>query len=391
MSKKKIKRKDTPIVSAKQPSLVALAFIRRWAPWLVGLAYLAIMLPIALTYHRVGNYRLETDFFWSYAPQARQLLQDGTLPIEDFRGPIYPILLAGVGFVTGDYFRAGILISVISASAILGMLYWAAARLWRPSVGLWAVALTAVNPIFVRYSYEAGTDLVFAALAFGTICFVIKEKGIPGGILGGIAYLTRFNGVSLIAASLFSRKRLWILAAFFVTITPWGIRCLVEKGDFFYNKNYLNLAYNVFSEGRVRYSDEFWWNEEMTRKFTSFASVVKADPVLFTKKILLNVVTHAQHDATDVIGIPQGILALIGVILLRPNRRQFQFLLFGILMYAVNLLAFYADRFSLFLIPFYSVLAVIGCEKLLGLLAKLFGFVHAETSGDSGTRAEPVH
>lgn len=390
MAKRHKHKPATPVQPSKSPIFGVLSVVRKWAPVLVGLAYLAIMLPIALHYHKVGNYRLETDFFWSYAPQARLLLQDGALPIEDFRGPVYPVVLAGASYVLGDYFRAGILISLISAALILGILYAVVSRLWSPAIAMWAAGLTAVNPIFVRYSYEAGTDLIFAAIGFASIYFIMRDKGIRGGILAGVAYLTRFNGVSLLVGGMFNRKRLWILGAFLLMILPWGIRCAIEKGDFFYNKNYLNLAYNLYAEGTTTGHDDFWWDPKTFEKYTSFASVVLADPVHFAAKMIRNVWTHAEQDATDVIGIPQGLLALLGAILLRPNRKQLQFMLFGILMFGVNLLAFYADRFSLYLIPFYALLAVIGCERLLGLLGKYFRASHAKTSGAGRARTEPV-
>lgn len=205
----------------------------------------------------------------------------------------------------------------------------------------------------------------------------MKDWSLCGGFLAGLAYLTRFNGLALLAAGLFHRQRLWILAAFAIMIFPWTTRCFLEKGDAFYNKNYLNIAFNVYAEDTGVTWDEFWSNPEIHRRYTSIASVVFADPGKFVTKTLANVVSHARRDAVEVLGLPQGLIALCGLLLLRPNRRQLQFLLFGLAMFGINLLTFYADRFSLILIPFYALLTVVGCYQLPGLLARILKVKHA--------------
>jgi hypothetical protein len=334
----------------------------RGDPYVVGLYYFAIMLPIALIFHQ-PNDSLETDFFGSYAPQARTFLEHGTLQIEEYRGPIYPIVLGLVRLLIGDYFKAGIVLSVAAAAVLLGVLYFIASRLWNRPIALWSVALTAFNPVFNHYSYEAGTDMLFAAMCFGAIYHVLQDNGVRAGIFAAVAYLTRYNGAFLLLPSVLKRKRFWIIGTFLILIAPWGIRCWMEKGNFFYNKNYLNLAYNIYGEGKGW--DNFWANPSIYQKFTSFTSVITYDPGLFVKRMLSNVVNHFVKDTAQVTGIAQTILAAIGLLFLRPNRKQLLFFLFGLWMFAVNLLAFYSERFSLFLVPFYAVLAVIGCERLM--------------------------
>jgi hypothetical protein len=50
------------------------------------------------------------------------------------------------------------------------------------------------------------------------------------------------------------------LGAFLVFIAPWGINCLIQKGSFFYNRNYLNIAYEMFAKGKVGW-DQYWYGE----------------------------------------------------------------------------------------------------------------------------------
>jgi len=334
----------------------------RYDPVKIALIYFLLMLPVALIFHQ-PNDGLETDFFGSYAPQARGLLDNGVLPIEEYRGPIYPIVLAGARLLLGHYFLAGVVLSVVSAAALIGVLFMVAAQLWNRRVALWTVIITAFNPVFVRYSYEAGTDMLFAATCFAALYFVLQDRGIRGGIWAAVAYLTRYNGIALLVPSLFSRKRFWILATFAVLILPWGLRCWKEKGNFFYNKNYLNLAYNVYGEGRPW--DNFWNDPNVHKQFTSFGAVVAHGPGTFVKKMLTNIVRNLVNDSQQIMGILQTLLAAVGLMFLRLDRKRLLFFLFALWMFAINLFAFYSERFSLFLVPFYAVLAVIGCERLL--------------------------
>jgi hypothetical protein len=339
------------------------AFLRnpRYDPVKVAVIYLLLVLPLALIFHK-PNDGLETDFFGSYAPQARGLLVNGVLPIEEYRGPVYPIALAGARLLCGDYFRAGIMLSVVSAAALLGVLFLVVAQLWNRRLALWSVIVTAVNPVFVRYAYEAGTDMLFAALCFTTLFFVLNDQGIRGGLWAAVAYLTRYNGAALLLPSLFTRKRFWILATFAVLILPWGLRCWKVKGNFFYNKNYLNLAYNVYGEERPW--DNFWNDPNVHKQFTSFRAVVAHDPAAFVTKMLTNVVRNLVNDSRQIMGIFQTILVVVGLLFLRPDRKRLLFFLFALWMFVINLFAFYSERFSLVLVPFYAVLAVIGCERL---------------------------
>jgi hypothetical protein len=333
----------------------------RYDPVKVALVYLLLMLPIALIFHK-PNDGLETDFFGSYAPQARGLLVNGVLPIEEYRGPIYPLALAGAKLLCGDFFRAGVILSVVSAAALLGVLFLTVTQLWNRRLALWAVVIAALNPVFVRCSYEAGTDMLFAALCFATLFFVLNDQGLRSGIWAAAAYLTRYNGAALLLPSLFTRKRFWILGTFAVLILPWGLRCWKEKGNFFYNKNYLNLAYNVYGEGRPW--DNFWNDPNVHKQFTSFRAVVAHDPAAFITKMLTNVGRNLFNDSRQIMGIFQTILVAVGLLFLRPDRKRLLFFLFALWMFVINLFAFYSERFSLFLVPFYAVLAVIGSERL---------------------------
>ena len=119
------------------------------------------------------------------------------------------------------------------------------------------------------YSYKVGTDMIFAAAALASLYFLLRENRcrwmnlVLAGLLAGLAYLIRYNGIFLAAAAPFliwrnpwrlGGWRRWgtggaFIAFFLATITPWGFHCLREKGQFFYSLNYRNIALEVYEGG----------------------------------------------------------------------------------------------------------------------------------------------
>jgi len=93
-------------ISGKYTGLVIAAF------------YFVVVGLISFIFHTVGDYGIETDFFWGYVPSAKKFLS-GEIPMDAFRGPLYPMVLAIFGFILGDFFHAGIFIAVLSASVLI--------------------------------------------------------------------------------------------------------------------------------------------------------------------------------------------------------------------------------------------------------------------------------
>jgi hypothetical protein len=350
----------------------------RYAPVALAALYFVVMVWIALKYHVVGDYGVETDFYWSYVPQARHILE-GKLPIEDFHGPLYPLVLAAVSLVTSDLFHAGVVLSVLSAAVVLWGVYETVRRLVRADVAAMAVLFVAVNPTFVQYSYTAGTDMFFFALVMTATWALLKDAErrssalVVSALLFGLAYLTRYNGIFALAgvpAAILladphghpwkerARTAGLFAGVFLLTIAPWGIYALVEKGNFFYNRNYLNIAYEMFGRGKVGW-DAYWYGA--ASQYQSLTQVILADPGAFIATVGGNIADHLVGDLGKLVGWPTGILAVIGTALLfreRPDRRLLTLLLIGASFFALLLLVFYGERFSLYLLPLYVVLAL---------------------------------
>jgi len=301
--------------------------------------------------------------------------------MDAFRGPLYPMVLGIIGFLLGDFFKAGILLGVLSAAVVIYVTFELLKRITSPYTAFFVTILLAVNPVFIQYSYSAGTDMFFNALAALTIFFFLKDKElnyrqiILAGSVGGLSYLTRYNGVFLLSFvvvifivnywNISWLKRLKAAAVFAVVFvlafSPWGFYTLSEKGSFFYNENYKNIAYEMHGKGKIAW-DDFWFKE--SSKITSLTDVVFEDPSVFASTVVGNIGDHFIKDMEKLMGWHIGVFVILGLIFLilrNPFRfwksREIGFYIINFFFFGLLLLVFYSERFSLFLIPFYGVIA----------------------------------
>ncbi len=345
--------------------------------WLAGL-YFVVMLIVSLKYHIVGDYNVETDFYWSYVPQARHILE-GKIPIEDFHGPMYPIVLALISILTKDLFHGGVILSTLAAAVSLFLIFELLKKLFRPDIALIGTLFVAVNTTFIRYSYTAGTDMLFMAFVTASTYMLLREEQrrwiniALAAVFAAIGYLTRYNGLSaavgvplaIIIANPYQlpmRERIKsaavFLALFLLVIAPWGIYCQIEKGSFFYNRNYLNIAYEMFAKGKVNW-DQYWYGE--AQKFASLTQVIFADPGRFISTLVSNLFDHAISDMNLLLSWQVGAFTLMGIIAFfkyRPGARVLSYFIISAAFFAVLLLVFYGERFSMLLLPVYVALAL---------------------------------
>ncbi len=371
-------------MSKKRPA-PPVPFVRLF-PWLdlsprvmtgLWLGYLAVLAVVAFSYHRIGDYAVETDFYWIYAPHASALLQ-GTLLLDQFRGPGYEILLAAAGWLTGDMFRAGMILSLLSAGAVLWLTHRLVNALFGSETAILTCAGLALNHAFLIASYTAATDMVFMFLALLVVYLFLRQgsllNALLAGLVSGFAYITRYNAIALFVAVpaallvLNVHDRPWkerIRAAFvylagaMVFVLPWGIYTWFATGRFTYNNNFYNIAYEMYGKGKLGW-DEYWGT--MAPRFSSYWDVVAYDPARFFSQLASNAVEHFWNDATLLVAAPLGVFAIGGIVALARtgvDRRQGTLFLIAGLYYLVLLPVFYGERFSLFLVPVMLVLSVL--------------------------------
>ena len=221
--------------------------------------------------------------------------------------------------------------------------------------------------------------MFFNALLMASIYFLFKNENpslreiVCSAFFAALAYMTRYNGIFMLLAipvvflvvnpfQSSMRRRLYTVAGFFAVfflcIAPWGFYCFIKKGSFFYNRNYLNIAYEMFAKNRIGW-DQFWFSNSV--RYTSLAQVAFTDPGLFFRTVANNVLEHFYYDMEKLLGWHIGVFVVLGLLVLwkrRPARKETAFWIVGVSFFCVLLLVFYGERFSLFLIPVYISIAL---------------------------------
>jgi hypothetical protein len=371
---------DGETVTAEQQTRTRLFFpalslyeSRFFAPVFAS-AYFAVLLFFGLMFHRVGDFGAETDFYWGYALQARDLLL-GKITIDAFHGPLYPLVLGLASKIFGDLFRSGIIISALSASLSLALIFEILKSVFSADVAFVSTILVAINKSFIQYSYTAGTDMFFVAVSLAGLFLLFRKPVITvlelclSAACMSLAYLVRYNGfvfflsipsviflraIQVKGLTRYSAVAIWIVV-FIACVAPWSIYLKMNRGSFFYSKNYQNIAYEIFSRGKVTW-DKFW--SVSAGQYTGYSDVVLKARFLLVLVLLRNAFTHLVNDLSFLNNTSIGILSVVGGLFLafsHPERRKIGLMLAFTSFFVVLLLVFYSERFSLLLIPMYAV------------------------------------
>ncbi len=346
--------------------------------------YLSILLFFGLTLHRVGDFGVETDFYWGFAPEAKDFLL-GKITIDAYHGPLYSWVLGLLSKIVGDLFESGIVISAFSASLSLYFIFEIVRSVFSADIAFISIILTAVNKTFIQYSYSAGSDMFFVAISFAGLFLLFRKPVITtlelflSAVLIGLAYLVRYNGlIFLVVIPLIILLRsiqvkgpanyvaalIWIVS-FVALIAPWSIYLKLDRGNFFYNNNYQNIAYELFANGRISW-DQFWF--QSANQYTGYVDVILKAPFLFLSTVMKNAYIHLGDDISQLNNLCVGIPSVLGGIIFllsHPDRKKIGLFLMFLSFFAVLLTVFYSNRFSLFLIPMYAVLFAIVFKVVL--------------------------
>jgi 4-amino-4-deoxy-L-arabinose transferase-like glycosyltransferase len=277
----------------------------------ITLAYAVFLGWFAFLDFKIGTYQTETDFYWSYWPKA-EAISHGELVWGDFRPPFYPLVLAGAHVFVSDYYRAGMLLSLFSAVAAGLFCFGIFRRIWGAGFALAALALLLVHPEFSRHAYCPGTDMFFVALCAAAVWAGMSQRNLTVGLLIGLAFMTRYNGIFLLPAALwFSRERWRLLGGFSLVTGVFAVLSYQITGAIFPNRNYLNVAFMLFGEHTMTW-DQFWYTTRETQ-YTSLGQVLLLDPGHTVRSIGQNVGVHLWQDAKHLALYPVAGLALFGL------------------------------------------------------------------------------
>jgi hypothetical protein len=113
--------------------------------------------------------------------------------------PLFPWLTAAVNAVVGAPVAAAFVVSTIASLFVAPMLYRLVRADLGASVARWSAGLLLVFPTayFLHIGY---TESLFLALSFGSLWLARTNRWVLAGLLGGLAALTRANGLVLIPA-----------------------------------------------------------------------------------------------------------------------------------------------------------------------------------------------
>lgn len=149
----------------------------------------------------------DIDFGLFYTKDAL-LMENRLLPTDEYRGPLYPMLLASLHRRGWDIIAAGRRITIASSLLVLTLVF----LICRSMTGQdhWALAtmfLCACFPPFLKYSLLLGGDMLFAALVICSVYLLVTaERGFRifiSGIFMGASLLARWNAIALALISVF--------------------------------------------------------------------------------------------------------------------------------------------------------------------------------------------
>lgn len=357
-----------------------------WAGWAVVAAYCVAALGMALGPHTVGDVFTETDFYGSYGPGARGILQGHLDPSHyGVVGPMFEFLLAALGLVIRDLFTAAELLAVISMTATLAFWHSLLSRRANPGVALVALLFIAGNAQFFRFGWSATTDAPALALQSAALWTLfgardgaasLRRVGVAG-LIAGLAFLTRYNSIALLIAGAMAlalgwdgtargsrmRRVLVFVAGFVAPVAPWMAWSASHGGAVRFQLHH-NIAYEVFAKPKGIVWDIY--ARDLEPQFPTPWSVLARDPVAVVSRMFFNLFDHLRLDAfggekqVALAGTPFALAAIVGGWLawkdgLLPRLRPV--LLAMLWLFLTLVPAQHSERYSLAVLPAWALFA----------------------------------
>ncbi len=180
---------------------------------------------------------------------------------EGNRQPVMTLLIYALFLVTGPGFTVTQILSLFIGLLCLFMCWLWVRKYFGKLPALFALLVLSVTPLFLWYSTQPDSLMLFTALFFAVLLIADREvlsfrRVILLGILTGLAYLTRTQGMLLAFSIGFwvllkgrgkrVLKLLLFLAVFILTCLPWFVRNIsvfgsptyTQGGQFLLNENH---------------------------------------------------------------------------------------------------------------------------------------------------------
>lgn len=303
---------------------------------------------------------------------------DGIRP-EGNRQPAMAVLLLAVFSVTGPGFIPSQLLALLLGTLCLVMCWMWARRLFGGAAALMTLAFLTVTPIFVWYSVQPDSLLLFTAVFFAVLLLADRDSiSLPLsallGLLVGVSYLVRTQGMVLalsIGIWVLCRggsrrvlKALLFASVFLLTCAPWFLRNIGAFGSPTYTQG-----------GQFLVNENHWaaWEVRETApeptdmlRFQGPAAVASylARGVL---RVLEPVTTGSLHRG-EIFGQPSLVgFALLALLALRDRETRMRMLLPAIAAVPPMMLLVLHEHSGRYLAFFIVIVTALGLSGLLSL------------------------
>lgn len=315
-------------------------------------------------------YGTETDFIGAFVPEAQRFLQGQ--PMESaFHPPLYSMVIGLAHLLTGDWLRAGLLISWISGIVVLLSSFLLFRELCSRAAGFGALLVLLGSGVFLFNWGLATSDVFFLAGFMASCLLAIRAYGsgsirlwIACGVLIGLCLVTRTNAISLPLllimpllgsgpASSKSRSVLALLGGIVVPVVLLLIYAKTTGSNLLPGNTYINLANTYFTpEGVHTNSDEA--RAQVAERFTSLRDVLLHNPAAMAKMYASDLYRLLATGITKLIEMPLYYAILPGLVFLMGAYFSPPLLVLAVVAISQVLLVnlkFFEARYYLFLVP----------------------------------------
>jgi hypothetical protein len=351
---------------------IAVAFLFLAAMGVASLRHNALLIDAP-----IASGSVEWDFYYGYVRDAMRIASLEA-PRDEFRGPLYPLLLALLHWIFpfASYFVIAKVVTLVSAAGALMAVFLIGEEMLGPLYGLAAMAATACVATFGLLSLLAGTDMFFASLSLLALYFLVLALRrtvhvaplVAAGAFCGLAMTTRWNAVFLPAGAVLAlalaldvpvrervRRIAMLAVSFAVAMLPWLSLNAFLHGSPLYNRNYLNARLAIF-DGNAPW-------------FDSMSATIAYDPAHFFLRWGHNIIANIGAVGRQIAPLLVFVIAGFALILLRGRQRPRVLALVACCaaLFALNALGPYVARQYLVAIAIFALAGAVSLEWLASL------------------------
>ncbi len=322
----------------------------------------------------IGDLGVESDFYSELVVSA-QKLWSGDFAVENypFKGPVFSFALAFAHSFGGDWYTNNIILNLICASLSLLVIYRLFLRIYNRPVAVSAMILLSLHFEFFYHAHKASSDMLFFLLTFLAINLLVRKQWsayyiCAAGFIGGLAFLTRYNGFFILAAAsvilIFINPGNWtrprrvlasliFLGAFLLPCIPWFWVNYAATGRILATRNLFNIVQEFYGGAQ---------QEVIPRGgFGSIYHLIAYDPGYFLAHFGKNIFQHLLLDMRETLGLYLGTLFFLGslrLFIIPPSREKRSFLIFPLFYFLFMCAVFHLPRLSLPIVPAYLAIGV---------------------------------